>query len=304
MIDYRLRRKAIEHRSLQALLTYGRIRFYLEDFEPLGPILKALLFLTGTLDHGFRNALDVRLHTMEMIFGDLPPAFSGYKILFLSDLHVDGLAGISEKAAEVVGELEADLCVFGGDYRFDVFGPCDKVLRGMEKVVRAVKARDGVIGILGNHDFAEIGSGLERLGVRMLLNEALELRRGADSIWVAGVDDPHFYRCDDLAGASAGVPADAAFKMLVAHTPELYREAESLGYRLYLSGHTHGGQICAPGGLPIIVHSRCPRKYARGTWTFGGMKGYTTSGVGASLLPVRFNCRPEVVLIELRRGGN
>lgn len=284
-------------------MTYGRIRFYLEDFEPLGPILKLLLFLTGTLGRGYRNALDLRLRTMEMAFCDLPAAFSGYRILFLSDIHADGLPEIPETAARLVRDLEVDLCVFGGDYRFEVFGSCDKVLSGMEKIVRAVKARDGMIGVLGNHDFADIGAGLEQLGVRMLRNEALELRRGNDSIWVAGLDDPHFYRCDDLPGASAGVPPDAAFKMIVVHTPELYREAEARGYRLYLTGHTHGGQICTPGGTPIIVHARCPRRYARGNWEYGRLKGYTTSGVGASLLPVRFNCPPEAVVIELRRKG-
>lgn len=187
-------------------MTYGRIRFYLEDFEPLGPILKLLLFLTGTLGRGYRNALDLRLRTMEMAFCDLPAAFSGYRILFLSDIHADGLPEIPETAARLVRDLEVDLCVFGGDYRFEVFGSCDKVLSGMEKIVRAVKARDGMIGVLGNHDFADIGAGLEQLGVRMLRNEALELRRGNDSIWVAGLDDPHFYRCDDLPGASAGAP--------------------------------------------------------------------------------------------------
>jgi predicted MPP superfamily phosphohydrolase len=238
---------------------------------------------------------------MEMQFGNLPAAFCGYKILFLSDLHVDGIPAIPANTARFISDIDADLCLLGGDYRFEVFGSCQPVLRGMKEIVCAVKARDGIVGILGNHDFAEIGTGLQQLGVRMLLNESIELRCGADSIWLAGLDDPHFYRCDDIRGASAVIPEAAPFKIVLAHTPELYREAEALGYSLYLSGHTHGGQICTPGGTPIFVHARCPRQYARGTWQHGRMKGYTTTGVGASLLPVRFNCPPEVVLITLRK---
>lgn len=302
MIDYKLKRKRIEHRSLQTLLTYGRLRFYLEDFEPLRPILKLLLLMTGTLGRGYRNAQDLRIRKVPMVFEDLPAAFSGYRILFLSDIHVDGLPDIAGIVARLVRDIDADLCLLGGDYRFEVFGSSDKVLAGMGQIIRSVRARDGLVGVLGNHDFAEIGAGLSAFGVRMLFNEAIELRRGGDSIWLAGLDDPHFYRCDDIDAASAGIPADAAFRMILVHTPELYREAEARGYRLYLAGHTHGGQICTPWGKPILVHARCPRRYARGLWQHGRMTGYTTSGAGASLLPVRFNCPPEVALIEIHSG--
>jgi uncharacterized protein len=301
MTDYRQKRANLEQRSRQTLLHYGKIRFYLEDFEPLLPVLKAVLFLTGTLGRGRRNALDLQLRKLEFFFDDLPPAFSGYRILFFSDIHVDGLPAIPANAAKLVSQIEADLCILGGDYRFQVYGPSRRVLDGMEQIIRSIKSHDGIFGILGNHDFAEIGAGLEKLGVRMLMNEAVELRRGAESVWLAGLDDPHFYRCGDIAGATSAIPVDAGFKIVAVHTPELYREAEALGYRLYLSGHTHGGQICAPGGKPIIVHARCPRGFARGNWHYRTMTGYTSTGVGASLLPVRFNCPPEVVLLTLRR---
>ena len=87
------------------------------------------------------------------------------------------------------------------------------------------------------------------------------------------------------------------------HSPELVPEAASAGMSLYLAGHTHGGQICLPGGLPIICHMAAPRRYATGLWRKGGMIGYTSTGVGTSGLPVRFNSRSEVALITLRRDA-
>src|SRR5512132_4251246 len=131
MTDHRLKRKRIEHRSLQTLLTYGRLRFYLEDFEPLRPILKLLLLMTGMLGRGYRNAQDLRIQKVPMVFEDLPAAFSGYRILFLSDLHVDGLPDVAGIASRLVRDIDADLCLLGGDYRFEVFGSCDRVLAGM-----------------------------------------------------------------------------------------------------------------------------------------------------------------------------
>ena len=74
------------------------------------------------------------------------------------------------------------------------------------------------------------------------------------------------------------------------------------GFRLYLAGHTHGGQVCLPGGRPIITHMSRHRRYARGLWRHGAMVGYTSTGLGVSALPVRFNSRGEVVMITLRSG--
>ncbi len=69
-----------------------------------------------------------------------------------------------------------------------------------------------------------------------------------------------------------------------------------------LSGHTHGGQICLPGGIPITLDSKLPRRYGAGAWSHEGMAGYTSVGTGSCIVPVRFNCPPEVALHRLRRG--
>jgi predicted MPP superfamily phosphohydrolase len=186
-----------------------------------------------------------------------------------------------------------------GDYRFEMRGPCDGIYPPMERILRSVQARLGVVGVLGNHDVSEEVPALERLGVRMLINEALELRRGRESAWVIGLDDPHYYGCDDLPAALRDVPSEG-FKILLVHTPEIIKEAEAYGIDLYLCGHTHGGQICLPLIGPIITHANCSRAYARGVWRYKTLQGYTNPGVGTSGVPVRFFCPPEIGLVELR----
>jgi predicted MPP superfamily phosphohydrolase len=89
------------------------------------------------------------------------------------------------------------------------------------------------------------------------------------------VDDAHYYGCDDLAQAVQAVPSNA-FRLLLAHTPEMFAEAAKAGIDLYLTGHTHGGQICLPWIGSLVMNAACPREYTRGHWRHGGMQGYTS----------------------------
>src|SRR6476660_8739923 len=84
------------------------------------------------------------------------------------------------------------------------------------------------------------------------------------------------------------------FALLLSHTPEVYRQAAHAEFDLMLSGHTHGGQICLPGRIPITLDSRLPRRFGGGAWAYHGMAGYTSLGAGTSILEVRFNCPPEI----------
>ncbi|MFO1126766.1 MAG: metallophosphoesterase, partial [Methylocystis sp.] len=139
----------------------------------------------------------------------------------------------------------------------------------------------------------------ERMGVAMLLNERVVLKRGADVIYIAGIDDAHFYRVDNIEKAADGIPDDA-FSILLSHTPEIYRQAAHAGFDLLLSGHTHGGQICLPGSIPITLDSNLPRAFGSGAWKYQNMAGYTSVGAGSCIVPVRFNCPPEITLHRMR----
>jgi predicted MPP superfamily phosphohydrolase len=298
--DLLLKRRAIELGQLEAWLGRGRGSFHLENSQLFKKLVERSLSLAGLTERGERNALSPVLKTVSFSFPDLPSSFDGFRILHLSDIHADGLKGLAETIVSALNTLSVDLCVLTGDYRFEIYGPCHNVYFNLEKILGAINSRHGIYGILGNHDFMEEADALEKMGVNMLINRSAEVRQGDQSIWLTGVDDPHYYGCDDLEGALQNVPGDA-FKILLVHTPEIINEAASAGIGLYLCGHTHGGQICLPLLGPILTNANCPRRFTRGEWQFNDMKGYTSAGVGSSGVAVRFNCRPEITIVELRR---
>ncbi len=300
MIDRRLKRQSIEKGHLDFWHRRGRGSYHLENVSLARGLLKIGLRLTGLTDRGRRNVLDLQLRTVDFFFPHLPRAFDGFTILHLSDLHLDCLSGLSEHLARIISQLPVDLCVLTGDYRFDVKGTAEPANRELAKVMPCVRSRLGIVGILGNHDFLEAASSLERMGVHMLLNSAFEARQDEESIWLVGLDDPHYYGCDDLPTALKGVPDDA-FKILLVHSPEMLREASEAGFDLYLCGHTHAGQVCLPWLGPVIRNAACPRRFIRGRWSYKQLQGYTSAGIGASLLPVRFQCPPEVAVIKLKK---
>jgi predicted MPP superfamily phosphohydrolase len=299
MKDALHKRQLIERGLLKTWSKHGRSSVQDENHRVLCALLRVVLRLTGLRRRGEQNALNPVIRTIRLTYNNLPESFCGFSILHLTDLHADGLEGLADAISARLAALEVDLCVLTGDYRFKVRGPCHNIYPPMERILKSVNARLGVVGILGNHDVSEEVPALEALGVRMLINQALELRRGRETAWVIGLDDPHYYGCDDLPGALRRVPTDA-FKVLLVHTPELVKEAEAYGIDLYLCGHTHGGQICLPLIGPVVINTSCPRAYARGVWQYKQLQGYTNSGVGASGVPVRFFCPPEIGLIELR----
>lgn len=300
MHRHTLKRKAIELGHLEAWFSQGMGSFHFENFEPLRRGLDILLDLTRLRLKGERNALDIMLRRITFELAALPDSFDGFTLLHLSDIHSDGQPGLPGAISRVISRIETDLCLLTGDYRFEISGPCHNVYHAMAEIIGSVKARRGIIGILGNHDFYEEAAELERMGVHMLINQHEEIRRGAESIWIAGVDDPHFYGCHDLATALAGVPRDG-FKILLAHSPELFEEAHEHDISLYLCGHTHGGQLCLPFFGPLYMNARCPRTYCAGAWQHKGVTGYTSAGAGSSMVPVRFSCPPEITVIELKK---
>jgi len=137
------------------------------------------------------------------------------------------------------------------------------------------------------------------MGIHVLLNESVALERDGAAIHLAGIDDAHYYQVDNIEKAAHDIPSEA-ISILLSHTPEAYRHAAHAGFRLMLCGHTHGGQICLPGGIPVITDADCPRALAAGPWKYHDLVGYTSVGAGASIVDVRLNCPPEITLHRLR----
>jgi hypothetical protein len=143
---------------------------------------------------------------------------------------------------------------------------------------------------------------LEQTGFEVLINRSLVLRRGDESLRVTGLDDVHCFYTEAARTALDDHGDD--FRIALVHSAEVADYADEAGYALYLCGHTHGGQICLPGGRPLISQLKRCRHAARGLWRQGRMAGYTSCGLGVSGLPVRFNSRGEAALITLRRKAD
>lgn len=272
--------------------------FHLENWTTGHALLRAGLLLVGMLGRGRRNALDLRVVHNEVVLDPLPAPFDGYRILHLSDLHLDMSDGSLPALLACVRGLDYDLCVLTGDYRYRTYGACDMALTAMARLRPHLK--QPVYAVLGNHDSICMVPALEDLGIHVLLNESVALRRRRAVIYLAGIDDAHYFRVDNMHQAAHDIPQDAV-SILLSHTPEPYRNAAHAGFKLMLCGHTHGGQICLPGGIPIMTDADCPRRFARGAWRYGRMAGYTSVGTGCSIVEVRINCPPEVTLHRLRR---
>ena len=299
MEDFQQKRRLIEQGQLTSWVRRGRGAFTVEHVPFHRTILHTIFRVGWLRARGERNARNAVVRSLRFTFDSLPSALCGFTILHLSDLHADGLTGLSESVSRRLQNLQTDICVLTGDYRYRTYGSSQNVYPTMEKILASINTRYGIVGVLGNHDSAEKVPVLERLGVSVLMNQSLAVRHGGETIWFVGLDDPHYYGCDDLPGALQGVPKEM-FKVLLVHTPELVTDAEAHGIDLYLCGHTHGGQICLPWIGPVISAANSPRRYIRGAWRHKRMQGYTSAGVGVSVVPVRFFCPPEIVLIELR----
>ena len=270
--------------------------FHIENWYSVHALIRATLRITGLYRRGHRNAQDVRLRHNLVRSARLPRAFDGFTLLHISDLHADMSQPAMRRVAELAATLDYDACVLTGDFRGKTFGPFAHAISGMERVREAL--RGPVYAVLGNHDTIRMVPALEAMGIRVLLNECVAIARGGARIHLAGIDDAHFFRVDNIEKAGDPIPEDS-FAVLLSHTPEIYRQAAHAGFDLLLAGHTHGGQICLPGGIPITLDSRLPRRFGAGAWVHQDMAGYTSVGAGSSIVAVRLNCPPEITLHRL-----
>ena len=292
-------RMTIEQNHADDVFGQGRTRFHIQNAEWLLDALDGVMSFTGLQQRGLANVLDIQTVRQEWALPGLPPAFDGYTILQISDLHIDITPGLAEAVIKTVAPLEYDLCAVTGDYRWQTSGPDHAAQREMRKLIPHI--RGPRFAVLGNHDFISFVPPMEAAGLPFLLNETVELRRGDEAIYLSGVDDPHFYETHNLQKAGDAIP-NGSVGILLAHTPEVYRQAAAAGYDLVLCGHTHGGQVCLPGRRAVVNNANCPRRLVYGRWQFHHTQGYTAAGTGSSGVAVRFNCPPEVTLHTLRPG--
>src|SRR6185436_11713151 len=228
----------------------------------------------------------------------LPPAFDGFRIVQLSDIHHSPFTSRTqiERAVDTANSLQPDIIALTGDYiskERAYAAPCAEMLGKL-------KARHGVFAVLGNHDHwtdAALITDLFRAEViTVLVNQGMRFEKDGAAFWLAGVDDT-MVGLEDLPLALAG-SSEHEFKLLLAHNPIILRRAARAGVDLVLSGHTHGGQVSLRSDRNAAGRQR--RRLLKGLARQGDTQIYITRGLGTVVLPVRFGCPPEVSLLELR----
>jgi uncharacterized protein len=286
-------------RDHESVFGHGINFFHIENWYSIHALFRIALKITGLYWRGQENSAQIQVRHNRIQLCNLPSSFDGFTILHISDLHADMNPRAMERLADVLPGLDYDICVLTGDYRGETYGPFDKALERLA-LIRS-KLKGPVYGVLGNHDTIRMVPALEEMDIRMLLNESVTIKRNHQRIHLAGIDDAHYYRVENFQKATSGFPY-REFSMLLSHTPEIYRQAAHANFDFLMAGHTHGGQICLPGSIPLMLQSVLPRHMAAGPWQYHEMIGYTSVGVGTCIVAARFNCPPEITVHHLEQA--
>jgi predicted MPP superfamily phosphohydrolase len=221
------------------------------------------------------------------------------RIAFASDFHT----GPTTDPAVLVGACNAlraaapDVLLLGGDF----VGFEADAIDWLAPLLGSIPAPLGRFAVLGNHDrwtdADYIGRRLEDAGIQLLVNRNVRLAAPADGLWICGLDDDRHGRPD---GAAALEGADAA-RIVLMHSPSGLLELGSQRFDLALCGHTHGGQIALPGGIPLLLPAGpLSRRYARGRFDLGeGRTLIVSVGLGCGGLPIRTFATPEILLCHV-----
>ena len=240
----------------------------------------------------------------------LPISFSGFRIAQISDLHNAEFGEDNETLVQMLSDSKPDIIIITGDL-IDAQRTDIKIALTFAK--ESVKIAPTYY-VTGNHEagssqYDALKTGLEDTGVTVLEDEITYLDRDKETIALLGLADPNFTIKGDLFGE---VPAmvstklknmleqDDVYSILLSHRPELFETYAACGVDLVLSGHAHGGQFRLPfiGGLIAPDQGLLP-KYDAGLYTDGNTNMIVSRGLGNSIIPIRFNNRPEIVIIEL-----
>ena len=251
----------------------------------------------------------LELNTYTISSRGLPDAFDGYRIAQVSDLHNAEFGDGNQRLLDMLREAEPDMIAITGDLIDSRKTNIAVALAFAEEAVRIAPC----YSVSGNHEarvpeYRELKAGLEAAGVTVLDDARVEIEISGKSITIIGVNDPSFladYLTSDAAVMDRKLSElsseDASFTILLSHRPELFDTYAAHDMDLVLTGHAHGGQFRLPliGGLIAPNQGLFP-KYDDGLYSEGNTNMIVSRGLGNSIIPFRFNNRPEVVLIELK----
>jgi len=243
------------------------------------------------------EATNLSLERVEIRLKRLPKRLDGFRIIQLSDIHHSPFTDLDyiKRTIKIANRLRPDMFLLTGDYvshEREYIGPVAAELGKL-------RSEFGTYACLGNHDHwtdAELVTHLFRgEGIKMLVNEGLRIEARRASFWLAGVDDYMVGKTDVAAALRGSFPDE--MKLLLAHNPVIFRQSVRAGIDLTLSGHTHGGQIKIRDEEKRLLPRR---KLSSGLHRRKASQVYITRGIGTVVLPVRYQCPPEISLLELR----
>ena len=236
------------------------------------------------------------------------PSRRTLRVSVLTDLHVGSpFNGMSKLRAAVDRSNAASpdiVCILGDLVIQGVVGGRFVPPETIATELGRLRAPAGIVAVLGNHDgwfdHNRVRRAIEQRGIRVIEDTAVKIETGAGPLWAAGVSDWWTGR-HDIKAALARVPDDGIPVLLLTHNPDIFPMVPSR-VTLTLAGHTHGGQVRVPFYGPPIVPSRYGQRFAAGHVVEGGRHLYVATGVGTSILPVRFLVPPAVTILTL--GGD
>jgi predicted MPP superfamily phosphohydrolase len=246
-----------------------------------------------------------KVETVHLELTRLPRAFSGFRIAQISDIHMGGWMNLArfQHVADLIVAQKPDVLFITGDFLLGHSFPdiARQWVDDLAKVLSPLAACIPSFGVLGNHDYwtnpKAVREMLRLSAVTDLTNAVFTLTREGRHLHLCGVDDMKegVIRLDKVL---AQLPENSAAILLV-HEPDFADRSAATGkFDLQVSGHSHGGQIVVPFyGPPVLP--RTARKYPSGLYKVGNMFQYTNRGVGMDSFPIRFNCPPEITILEL-----
>lgn len=238
---------------------------------------------------------------------DVPKAFDGCRIAFISDTHYKSLfdeTGLSE-LTRLLREQKADLLLMGGDYQEG----CQYVQELFDSI-EAVKPRLGVYGVLGNNDYKrctdDIRQSMKAHQIHLLEQTCDTVRRGEARIILAGIENSTASDVETINKIKTCPTlslSDGDFVILLTHTPDYAEDYSTAHSDLVLAGHTHGGQVLIFGYAPVVPSKYGSRFLTGLKYTSQGTPIIITNGIGTSRMPIRHGAPAEIVVITLHRGS-
>ncbi|MBA2541663.1 MAG: metallophosphoesterase family protein [Deltaproteobacteria bacterium] len=246
---------------------------------------------------GMQRRVQVRHHRVAV--AGWPSTVRPLRIAFISDLHAGPTthSSLLDEAFAQLAAADADLVLLGGDYVF-LFA---EYIDAIADRLRRIRAPSGIYAVMGNHDLwaddAAIAGALEAAGARVLVNQPVSLAAPFAHVALVGLDDPWTGSVPRLPLLPRG---DDRIRVVLAHAPEVMLHLGDEPFDLALCGHTHGGHVALPGGVPILVPGPLSRRYAHGRHDVGGGRTLIVSrGIGGTEVALRTFADPDILIVEL-----